>query len=562
MASTAPLFRPSSPAPHTPGSADSAVAPADVERYLATVRRIVAERIARRAGMTDSGNAADDACAEETAKAFEPWLLGGVRLHPEATLLDYGCGPGDLILALGPRVAQVDGADLAPETTAVAHRRSAASGLTSRIWVTAGDGLPPGLDEQYDAAYSTRCLQHVAVRAIRQRILASLFAALRPGGVLCIQMGYGPVDGPAVVYDTDDLTAAQDPDDVQVEVRHPAEIAADLKAIGFTDPWFALTAPGGRDRQGAWIFVRARKPGTGARLETSVEAWRAAGFRPIGPSPVPPATPAPVPRTLDDETARLRAHQKAIGLHRDALLETVKALESRQAELDTHAAALEDSNTALHQRVRTLEHELETLRAHVRPLDQELQALRGHAKALEGDLQALRGHARTLEADRQRAVDAARDAARDAAQVREASARTHAGQQEALARAERLADLLRSQLTRVRHADAPRLRLLVDHTVQTAMARGWRLAVYGAGEHTEWLLRETALGRVPRLKIFDGRPDARSRRCGGLPVRPAAELADARPDVVLISSLAFQDEVIAGIEALGLPDVHVVRCYP
>jgi len=67
---------------------------------------------------------------------------------------------------------------------------------------------------------------------------------------------------------------------------------------------------------------------------------------------------------------------------------------------------------------------------------------------------------------------------------------------------------------------------------------------------------------VPRLQLFDTRPEIYGGRALGPPVRPAADMAQLDPDIVIVSSLAFQEEMASFVEGLGLRRVHVVRCYP
>jgi hypothetical protein len=39
-------------------------------------------------------------------------------------------------------------------------------------------------------------------------------------------------------------------------------------------------------------------------------------------------------------------------------------------------------------------------------------------------------------------------------------------------------------------------------------------------------------------------------------------MATSGLDAVIVSSLAFQDEMAAQVESLGLSSVRIVRCYP
>jgi hypothetical protein len=117
------------------------------------------------------------------------------------------------------------------------------------------------------------------------------------------------------------------------------------------------------------------------------------------------------------------------------------------------------------------------------------------------------------------------------------------------------------QLHRLRDVDLPRLQERVGDLVREAVDRAYHVAVFGAGAHAEWLDQHTGLASLPSLSVFDSSAARVGRVVLGRLVAPVADLPDARPDVVLISSLAFQDEMAAYVESLGLDGVRIVRCY-
>src|SRR5213076_1696897 len=129
--------------------------------------------------------------ARHEAYDYERWLFDGVAIGPGAVAIDYGCGPGRMIRRLAPLFERIDGVDISPEMIAVAGMRCADLDAPPRLFVTPGDGVPAGLQGRYDLAYSVICLQHIAVHRVRRAILESIFRALKPGGLLTFQMGYG-----------------------------------------------------------------------------------------------------------------------------------------------------------------------------------------------------------------------------------------------------------------------------------------------------------------------------------------------------------------------------------
>ncbi|MCG8589826.1 MAG: hypothetical protein MJE66_11090 [Proteobacteria bacterium] len=103
----------------------------------------------------------------------------------------------------------------------------------------------------------------------------------------------------------------------------------------------------------------------------------------------------------------------------------------------------------------------------------------------------------------------------------------------------------------------PRVAALVAEWRQ----RGWRVAVYGAGEHTAYLMKATALPDARLVGLVDADPRLVGEELWGLPVRAPDALAALRPDVVLISSQRHQDELAARVRALPSPP-RLALLYP
>jgi hypothetical protein len=116
------------------------------------------------------------------------------------------------------------------------------------------------------------------------------------------------------------------------------------------------------------------------------------------------------------------------------------------------------------------------------------------------------------------------------------------------------------QVRRLQSVDRPRLRALVDDVVRKARTNGWRVGVLGAGEHTAWMLRETDLRSLSSLFLFDSRPT--SDVIDDVPVLPSSRIPGMNLQVVIVSSLAFQDEMRAYLRSLGIPGTQIVTCYP
>ena len=336
---------------------------------------------------------------------YEKWLLGGVTMRTGATALEYGCGPGRMLLRFAPRFARVDGVDISPELVEIAQRRAEAAGLASRVWTTNGDSLPPGAAGPYDVVFSVICLQHIAVHTIRRRLLQALFDALKPGGLLTFQMGYGPGHPAMVDYAADVIDATNTNGACDVGVLHPGEIGGDLLAIGFDRAGYALRPTGPGDTHGAWIFVRALKPGAGARVTTSALQWARAGFAPLptDADEVALARGLQIERGLIRQRANLAARCQRLEADRRQLESRCQQAEAhrqqsetaRQAtldrlrSLDADARALAAQHTQLEARVPVLEARIAELDAHHHELKASNQELDGRNQDLERRLRAL-----------------------------------------------------------------------------------------------------------------------------------------------------------------------------
>src|SRR5262245_25494348 len=260
----------------------------DVTRYLEMERAFYADLVARSNFKTEAFTRTDTSelvvgsYVHHESLDYERWLLSGVRVRRGALGLEYGCGPGRMILRLAPHFERVDGIDISQEVLDVAKRRCAALPSTPRLFLTDGQSVPEGTEGGYDVAFSVICLQHICVYSVRRRIFEGLYRALKPGGLLTIQMGYGPGHARMIDYFEDFIDAPGANGMADVGVLHPSEIAGDLAGVGFTQTAYVLTPTGPGDTHGAWIFVRALKPGPHAALiATDPAEWQRHGFVPL-----------------------------------------------------------------------------------------------------------------------------------------------------------------------------------------------------------------------------------------------------------------------------------------
>lgn len=219
--------------------------------------------------------------AEHEAYDYERWLFEGIEINTAAVALDFGCGPGRMIRRLTRRFSRVDGIDISPEVLDVARGRCAHLVAPPRLFVTDGQSVPDELADTYDVAFSVICLQHICVYSIRRRIFEGLYRALKPGGLLSFQMGYGPGHRAMIDYFGEYVAAEGTNGSADVTILHPSELATDLADVGFTSAEFTLRPTGPGDTHGAWIFVRTLKPGLSDLVSMSPRDNAAAGFGPL-----------------------------------------------------------------------------------------------------------------------------------------------------------------------------------------------------------------------------------------------------------------------------------------
>jgi arsenite methyltransferase len=101
-------------------------------------------------------------------------------LRADSAVLEVGCGTGSLALDLARSAGHIHGLDVSAEMVRIANTKKAAQGVTNVTFqVGTLDGPPPFEREQFDVALAYSILHLVPDRG---RVLANIFALLRPGG--------------------------------------------------------------------------------------------------------------------------------------------------------------------------------------------------------------------------------------------------------------------------------------------------------------------------------------------------------------------------------------------
>lgn len=104
----------------------------------------------------------------------------GQLVRPPASVLDFGCGTGDLAMHLWIHGYRVTGCDIA-ELMLTAARRNFGDAMVDWVTLNAGCKHLPFPDERFDAVVASSVLEYVADV---EQVLAELSRVLREGGVL------------------------------------------------------------------------------------------------------------------------------------------------------------------------------------------------------------------------------------------------------------------------------------------------------------------------------------------------------------------------------------------
>ncbi|MEU7932332.1 class I SAM-dependent methyltransferase [Micromonospora echinofusca] len=112
------------------------------------------------------------------APGYAARLAGDLGQHGQGRLLDVGCGPGTVTLALAPYFAEAVGVDPDPDMLAEARRRAEGLGVRNASWTEArAEDLPAGL-----GVFRVVLFAQSFHWTDRERVAATAFEMIEPGG--------------------------------------------------------------------------------------------------------------------------------------------------------------------------------------------------------------------------------------------------------------------------------------------------------------------------------------------------------------------------------------------
>ena len=125
----------------------------------------------------------DDPEKVERAARVAEAIRKQIRLSPEMTALEYGCGTGLLSFNLGKSVGHITLADNSTGMLAVLSKKITTSGMSNMTPLKLDLSTDPIPGERYDLIYTLMTLHHIPDISV---ILQSFYTLLKPEGTLCV----------------------------------------------------------------------------------------------------------------------------------------------------------------------------------------------------------------------------------------------------------------------------------------------------------------------------------------------------------------------------------------
>jgi SAM-dependent methyltransferase len=157
------------------------------------------------------------------------WALEALATTPGApvrSVLELGCGAGNVAAWLAERGYEVTGVDISPAAIAWAEDRA-----IPRARFLVGDVVAE-ISGMFDLVLDSHCL-HCIIGEDRARVLANARAALVPGGRFFVSTMCGPVTIPPLLAQFDPTTRCQVVDGVAYRyIGEPEDILDELRDAG------------------------------------------------------------------------------------------------------------------------------------------------------------------------------------------------------------------------------------------------------------------------------------------------------------------------------------------
>lgn len=204
---------------------------------------------------------------EQETYPYEQYLLKYLQDPSSKIALDFGCGPGRMILRMAKLMKRVDGVDISPSIIEGCRRWAGKLPNPPRLYVNDGLTLKGIPSQSYDLVFCTISFHHIARYDVRFGLLQEFFRVLKPGGKIALQMiytnqprkkwlkHYDWLDNPPNVMGTNSAH------DVRITDKNLPLVSKTFARVGFTHCSHALAPPPHAvDDATHWIFLYANKP--------------------------------------------------------------------------------------------------------------------------------------------------------------------------------------------------------------------------------------------------------------------------------------------------------------
>ena len=121
---------------------------------------------------------------------YEKYLLRFCSDTSSWLALDFGCGPGRMILRMAPLFKRVDGVDISYKVLEACKRWTSGVRPQPNLYLINGQDLRETDSMVYDFVYCTISFHHIGPYDIRMSLLREFFRILKPGGRVALQMLY------------------------------------------------------------------------------------------------------------------------------------------------------------------------------------------------------------------------------------------------------------------------------------------------------------------------------------------------------------------------------------